>query len=203
MRLRHIHACSSLRVTKDMNVYDFDGTIYHGDSSRDFYFYCLKRQPSIAWRIPAQVAGILLYAMKIISKTKGKELFFSFLKSLDNIESLVDDFWTCHSHRIKPWYLQQARKDDLIISASPEFLLEPICKKLGIGCIASVVNPRTGSFLGKNCYGYEKAIRFNSAYPNTTIDSFYSDSISDKSLAELAKHPFLVSGNLIQEFPQS
>ena len=26
-----------------MNVYDFDGTIYKGDSTRDFFFYLLKK----------------------------------------------------------------------------------------------------------------------------------------------------------------
>lgn len=185
-----------------MNVYDFDGTIYDGDSSRDFYFYCLKRQPSIAWRIPAQAAGILLYATKIISKTKGKELFFSFLKSLDDIDTLVDDFWACHSQRIKTWYLKQAKEDDLIISASPDFLLKPICKKLGVDCIASIVNPHMGKFIGKNCYGQEKAIRFNIAYPNDSIDCFYSDSLSDWPLAELAKDPYLISGNIVLPFHQ-
>ena len=25
-----------------MNVYDFDGTIYNGDSTIDFYLYCIK-----------------------------------------------------------------------------------------------------------------------------------------------------------------
>lgn len=30
-----------------MNVYDFDKTIYAGDSTIDFYLFCLKRQPAI------------------------------------------------------------------------------------------------------------------------------------------------------------
>ena len=30
-----------------MNVYDFDGTIYNGDSTIDFYIYALKSKPSI------------------------------------------------------------------------------------------------------------------------------------------------------------
>lgn len=184
-----------------MNVYDFDGTIYDGNSSRDFYFHCLKRKPLIAWRLPLQVAGILFYAMKIISKRKGKELFFSFLKSLGDIDSLVDDFWTCHKHRIKPWYLKQAKKDDVIISASPEFLLIPICKELPAFCIASTVDPHTGKFMGKNCYGIEKALRYTTAYPNTPIDCFYSDSISDKPLAKLARHPYLMKYNVIKDFP--
>ena len=34
-----------------MNVFDFDGTIYNGDSSKDFFFYCLKRYPKIRKKI--------------------------------------------------------------------------------------------------------------------------------------------------------
>ena len=29
-----------------MNVYDFDGTIYDGDSTFDFYKYCMKKHPA-------------------------------------------------------------------------------------------------------------------------------------------------------------
>ena len=34
-----------------MNVFDFDGTIYNGDSSKDFFFYCLKHYPKIRKKI--------------------------------------------------------------------------------------------------------------------------------------------------------
>ena len=30
-----------------MNVYDFDKTIYKGDSTLDFYFFCLRKKPII------------------------------------------------------------------------------------------------------------------------------------------------------------
>ena len=36
-----------------MNVYDFDKTIYRGDSTMDFWRYCLKRYPK------AVLAGLL------------------------------------------------------------------------------------------------------------------------------------------------
>ena len=28
-----------------MNVYDFDNTIYDGESALDFFWYCLKKKP--------------------------------------------------------------------------------------------------------------------------------------------------------------
>ena len=54
---------------------------------------------------------------------------------------------------------------DLIISASPEFLLKPICGILGIKhLIASKVSPVDGKYTGKNCHGKEKVRRFKQLY---------------------------------------
>ena len=37
-----------------MNVYDFDGTIYDGDSTVDFFLHALKRNPSVLLHLPKQ-----------------------------------------------------------------------------------------------------------------------------------------------------
>ena len=44
-----------------MNVYDFDGTIYNGDSSVDIYFFLLKRYPKLIAYFPKQILGIVKY----------------------------------------------------------------------------------------------------------------------------------------------
>lgn len=59
-----------------MNVYDFDNTIYDGDSSIDFYIFCLKRHPSILALFPHQVWGAVLYRLGKITKVRFKEIFF-------------------------------------------------------------------------------------------------------------------------------
>ena len=58
-----------------MNVYDFDETIYHGDSTRDFYFFCLKNYPKIAKYLPMQGYFAIKFALKIMPKTQFKEKF--------------------------------------------------------------------------------------------------------------------------------
>ena len=70
-----------------INSYDFDKTIYDGDSSADFYKYCLKRNKKVLLQVPVQLWGTLLYVIKIIDKTKFKEKIFSFLKRIDNIDN--------------------------------------------------------------------------------------------------------------------
>lgn len=44
-----------------MNVYDFDNTIYDGDSSIDFYFFVLRKKPSIIFLLPKQLYYCLKY----------------------------------------------------------------------------------------------------------------------------------------------
>ncbi len=180
-----------------LNVYDFDGTIYKGDSTADFYKFCVKRHPLALIALPG--AGIYFFAYKLglCSKTRFKEVFYRFLRHIPDAESALSAFWVAHEGGIQDWYLQKKRQTDIIISASPEFLLEPVCKKLGVTLIASRVDRRTGETQGENCRGAEKVKRLNEAAPGCEIEEFYSDDLSDAPLAELAKSAFIVKGGSI------
>ena len=83
---------------------------------------------------------------------------------------------------------------DVIISASPEFLLNPICNQLGVSMLATRVDNKTGLFNGENCHGEEKVRRFYEAYPNGEVDEFYSDLYCDTPLARIAQKAYIVKG---------
>lgn len=141
-----------------MNVYDFDKTIYDGDSTADFYIFSLKRHKKILLLAPSLIGAFLkFYVFKIGTKTQFKEKMYKFLKYCD-IQKDINDFWNINIDKIKPFYKNQQQKDDVIISASPEFLLAPICKTLKINYLmASVVDEHTGKYSGINCHGEEKS----------------------------------------------
>lgn len=175
-----------------MNIYDFDGTIYHGDSTFDFYFYALGKKPSLARFWPGQAVAFGLYALKKINKTQMKERFYRFFTAID-AEAMLEDYWDTHEKNIYPYYQKQQREDDIIISASPEFLLKPICARLGIRhLMASRVDPKTGAYTGLNCWGEEKVRRLKEQMDIEHCDEFYSDSHSDTPLAKIADKAFLV-----------
>ena len=176
-----------------MNAYDFDGTIYRGDSSVDFYIYCLRRFPWILLLLPYQILGILTYKCRLCSKETEKSIFFSFLRFVPNVACVVNTFWLKNKKYIATWYLKQQKKDDIIISASPEFILAPLCSILGIThLIASKVDINTGKLTCKNCYGDEKVNRLRKYLKDVHISHFYSDSLSDYPLAQIAAQAFLV-----------
>jgi len=176
-----------------MNVYDFDKTIYDGDSTADFYFYAIKRQPSLLRFLPKQAIAFTKYLFGFLTKTQFKEKFFEVFSGIKNIDNYVEDFWGKNKHKIKKWYKNTHFDSDVVISASPEFLLEPICLELKIKkLMASRVDKNTGKYTGENCYGEEKVKRFYKVFPNEKIDTFYSDSLSDTPLKEISKSAYIV-----------
>lgn len=183
-----------------MNVYDFDKTIYHGDCTFDFYKYCLKKDKTIVFLVPKVAFACFRYLAGFITKEEFKETFFQFLFKFKNLEEMVEDFWNLNQHKIKKFYLKNKRKDDLVISASPEFLIKPICNRLNIASMGSRNDINTGKFTGLNCHGKEKVRRFYEVYKNGVIEEFYSDSYVDDPLAQIAKKAYMVDGEKLLEW---
>ena len=98
-----------------MNVYDFDDTIFRGDSTRAFWAYCLKRAPGLARFLPRQCAAAVRYALGRTAKEAFKEAFFSFLQGVPDADAWAEDFWRTHERRFRPWYLAQKQPDDLVV----------------------------------------------------------------------------------------
>ena len=182
-----------------MNIYDFDDTIYDGDSSVDFFKYCLKKNKKILLLIPSIGVSAILYVIKLKDKEYFKSKFFSFVKYFDDINKIAKDFWKENNKKIKSFYLENKEDDDIIISASPDFLLRPMCDALKVKLISSKFDEKTGVLLGKNCYGEEKVKRLEELGIKS-CDKFYSDSKSDTPLKLIAKEAFLVERNNIKKW---
>ncbi|WP_170213102.1 haloacid dehalogenase-like hydrolase [Catellatospora citrea] len=183
-----------------IDVFDFDHTIYDGDASRDFLLYCLRTQPG-AWReLPRQVWAAGLFTVGLLSRDRFKERSFAVLKRLPDPAAVVGEFWAQHRHKVAKWYLAQHKAHDVIISASPEFLLAPVVTELGGVLIGTRIDPVTGSLAGHNCRGEEKVRRLRAVEPDAVVDRAYSDSLTDLPILLLAKQPFLVRNGMPAPF---
>ena len=201
--MRKLFRLTTEKRTDIMNVYDFDKTIYHGDSTAHFYLYCLKTQPSTWKWLPYQGLCAIPFALGIMEKTAFKQRFYKFFRSVKNIDKTVEEFWNIHKYNIKEFYYETQRENDVIISASPYFLLEPIIKELGIKYLmASNVDRFTGKYNGINCHGKEKVRRFYEVFPDGVIEDFYSDSLSDSPLAEISEKAYMVKGHDLFAWPE-
>ncbi len=178
---------------RPMNTYDFDKTIFYPDSSVTFVRWYMRRHPFalLCWLPRMAVIG-LAYLLNLIPKEKLKENIFSFVRRIDDIDTVLKVYWDEHESWIAPWYRAQHRPDDIVISASPEFVVKPMTDRLGIELIASPMDKRTGKMYGRNCHGEEKVRRFYAAHPGAVTEAFYSDSLSDTPMARIAQKAYLI-----------
>ena len=175
-----------------MNVYDFDKTIYPADSASHFWQFCVRRHPAAFLSLFRAVPPALKLLKGEVARGELKQAMFSCLRSVSDPLGEVEAFWDAHIDRIYPWYLAQRRDDDLIISASPSFLISAACRRLGVRCLATEMDAATGRLLGPNCYGEEKPRRFLAAFGDAHIDGFYSDSFSDSPMMRLADRAYRI-----------
>ena len=73
--------------------------------------------------------------------------------------------------------------------------------ELGVGLIATPMDKHSGKILGENCHDTEKVRRFREQYPDGHTERFYSDSLSDTPMAEIADEAFLVSKGKLSPWP--
>lgn len=176
-----------------MNVYDFDGTIYHPDCSIDFCFWCMNRRPAMYLTFfPKALAGLIRYKLGKLPRHLMMRRFFSFLTTVRDFDVQIERFWDSHEKNISAWYLAQKRPDDLIISAAPDCIIAPIARRLGVRFVATEYDREYGVFLNNLMAAKEKA-RYIIDHGFPVIENFYSDSLADTPLALCAEKAHLVT----------
>ena len=192
-------------------IYDFDGTIYSGDAMIDFWIYSLKRHPKTLLALPKQILGLIKYKLKIINKDRFKETFLGFTKyiSKNKLQNSIKNFWELNRYKIYPNVLNNLLEElkentVIIISASPEFILDPIKKIIPTDhLICTNFDIQQQKLISKNCINSEKVVRLNqwlkeiNARPS--IKKMYSDSLIDKPLFELAAEKYLIKKGTINK----
>lgn len=184
-----------------MNVYDFDNTIYKGETVLDFYKFYLKKDISLLKYIPLIFSVLLRYKMRRISleELEKKASIYSEKNIPHILKFSAKEFWDKHESKIKDFYLKQQRADDVVVSASFSFLLDEICRRLGIRyCLCSELEPDSGK-IKRICYRESKPEIFKENFPNAEIDNFYTDSLNDLPMIMLAKKAYLVKGEKLTE----
>jgi phosphoserine phosphatase len=142
----------------------------------------------------------MLFFLKRIGKKEVKQLLMLNLAFYKDRQKIVNKFWDKHLLHIKPWYYKLQKDDDIVISASPTFLVKCACDRLGIKTvIATDMNLNTLKIEGKNCYGQVKVEKFEQQFgKDLVLEAFYSDSLSDMPMMEKSKQGILVTGDKLE-----
>ena len=198
-----------------LSVYDFDKTIYNGETLNDFYRFYLIKKPWKIYTVFFQLWYFLLYVLKIISLEKLKENFLRFLngENTGELKKLIREFWEKKESKINPWVKDEILKNKketeilVAISASPTFLIIDRLRLMGfdvvIGTDFLFESTKFHSHItSKNCKNYEKVKRLDKWAEDNNIQydivNFYSDSIADKPLFDLAEHKYWIKKGILK-----
>ena len=185
---------------QNIAFFDFDGTISRGDSLWLFVESIVGRKRLIVGVIK-HLHILLGYILGLISNTQAKEAlsakFFAGISAVD-FAKYCDDFLPmlesiCLDSALKRIAWHKERGDIVVVvSASFEEYLRPLCEKLGLSCIATTLEVQNGVLSGrfgsKNCYGEQKVVRIKQAYNLSKYGEIYvyGDSKGDKQMLTLA-----------------
>ena len=198
-----------------LSVYDFDKTIYNGETLNDFYRFYLIKKPWKIYTVIFQLWYFLLYVLKIINLEKLKENFLRFLngENTGELKKLIREFWEKKESKINPWVKDEILKNKketeilVAISASPTFLIIDRLRLMGfdvvIGTDFLFESTKFHSHItSKNCKNYEKVKRLDKWAEDNNIQydivNFYSDSIADKPLFDLAEHKYWIKKGILK-----
>ncbi|ACZ07517.1 HAD hydrolase, family IB [Sebaldella termitidis] len=198
-----------------LSVYDFDKTIYNGETLNDFYRFYLIKKPWKIYTVIFQLWYFLLYVLKIINLEKLKENFLRFLngENTGELKKLIREFWKKKESKINLWVKDEILKNKketeilVAISASPTFLIIDRLRLMGfdvvIGTDFLFESTKFHSHItSKNCKNYEKVKRLDKWAEDNNIQydivNFYSDSIADKPLFDLAEHKYWIKKGILK-----
>ena len=198
-----------------LSVYDFDKTIYNGETLNDFYRFYLIKKPWKIYTVIFQLWYFLLYVLKIINLEKLKENFLRFLngENTGELKKLIREFWEKKESKINLWVKDEILKNKketeilVAISASPTFLIIDRLRLMGfdvvIGTDFLFESTKFHSHItSKNCKNYEKVRRLNKWAEDNNIQydivNFYSDSIADKPLFDLSENKYWIKKGILK-----
>ena len=187
-----------------MNVFDFDNTIYDGESTLDLFFFYIVRKPWLVKHLFTILKAFARYEKGDVSLSEIIERYVPMVEKdalrVFDFENDPKVFWDKHEKKIKPIYNELRSDDDLIITASPDFNIEEICRRLGIKRhLTSRIDRETGKILFVNIRE-NKIKAYEEAYGDIPIENFYTDSPeNDKWLIEKANHAFVVKKNTVTQ----
>ncbi len=186
----------------DIKVFDFDNTIYHGESSIDFALFMIKHNKRILLFIPSLCWNAAMYKLCLASKEKLEKRINDAIKVIvrdkEELISLTGEFWRRNQQRLDRRMLRRISPDDLIITAGPFFLIDAVKHRLNTAnLICSEVDwdKMEVSFFN---FGDNKVTRYRDLYGDRPIDCFYTDSYNDRSMMDISDRVFIVKDGRIK-----
>jgi HAD superfamily hydrolase (TIGR01490 family) len=188
-------------MQRSIALFDFDGTITTRDTLLEIIRYA-KGDRAFLTGFALLSPWLITMKAGLLSNSEAKQKVLSYFFGGTPPEAFGE---TCEAFAgkkipslIRPAAMERIKEHQqngftvVVVSASPENVVEPWCRQHQLECIATRLEVKnqllTGRINGNNCYGEEKVRRIRERFD---IDSFgqiyaYGDSAGDKPMLALA-----------------
>lgn len=97
-----------------MKAFDFDNTLYRGESSLDFSLYMIRTNRKILLYLPVILTNTVKYKLCLVDRDKLGETISKYMKiiirSKSEILRLVEEFWKTHADRLDAGMLRESAR---------------------------------------------------------------------------------------------
>ncbi|MHC1786631.1 MAG: HAD family hydrolase [Christensenellales bacterium] len=188
-------------------IFDFDGTLIHGDSIARYVLYAVRRGWLSPFRLPCQLLNVRRTLTRKISDEQGKTNALAFLGGMDKKQQETFNLSFCRDHLSPLLYSKgiarmrehQARGDRvLLLSASPDCYMNAWLGLLPIDEVLASPTDDKGR-VSRTVRFHEKVKRMREWEAAQTVpvdwqESWaYGDSATDLPVMRLCGHPVLVN----------
>ena len=204
-----MHAKSETHKTINLALFDFDGTLYPKDSFTGFIFYTLSKRHIVKKGFKI-LPWIQAYYLKLYpAHAMRPRLFQSMFKdiSANFLQNLAQEYAQQLIQNLDQELLQQLRLHQqngdrvVLVSASVDLYLVPICKALNIELICTATEIKngllTGHYSSEDCSCEQKKLRILQQYNLEDYQYIYAygNSEEDLDMLSLADHPYMMGEN--------
>lgn len=191
-------------MTKELALFDFDGTITTKDTLFDFIEFAVGK-PGFYWGMLVVSPVLVAFAIKLLRNDVAKQKFLGhFFKGWSRqkfeeagaryINERLDDILRPKAMEKLRWHKAQGHRV-VLVSASIDSWIKGFCQREGIELLSTKMAEKDGFLLGRfdgaNCHGQEKVNRIEGLLSLSEYDVVhaYGDSSGDKQMLAIADKP--------------
>ena len=125
-----------------VDIYDFDKTVVPFDSALKYWGFCMVHNPWIILLLPFQFIWGMMMLTHIISVRTCKKVAFLYIRLINN-EKNVKKYWDKYEKYVYDWFkLENRKRTTVLISASPDFLIEEIARRMNVDYVICTTHDR-------------------------------------------------------------
>lgn len=197
------------KKNKNLALFDFDGTLCKKDSFTGFIFYALSKRHIVKQGIKI-LPWIQAYYLNVYSAPAMRSKLFHAMFSNANaleLQQMAQEYAANLMNQLNQPLLKQLKQhqalgdDVVLVSASVDVYLKPVCELLNIDLICThteqVNNIYTGQYTTPDCSSDQKRQRILEKYhlADYAVIYAYGNSHEDKEMLAMAHYAYMVGIN--------